>query len=124
MSYLYKITPDTISGNTIRSDHIVPVSPDNRIGVLAYRKYAYGDEQWGDGVQELWLHILEYQDEKGVTHQLNGWIASIHAGKKVATISEIIPAPPPPIPTSKQVTVDIEVEGYNPITLTGTLTPK
>ena len=123
MAYQFYITPDTTNGNTIRSDHIVPVSPDNRIGVLAYGRKAYGNEKWGDGSTALWLHVLEYEDLNGAIKPINGWIASIHNSKKVATITTI-GSVPPPLPGEKAVSVTVELDGYQTITLTGNMKPK
>jgi hypothetical protein len=123
MEYQFYITPDTTSGNTIRSDHTVPVSPDNRIGVLAFGRKAYGNEKWGDGTTALWLHVLEYEELDGERKPINGWIASIHKSKKVASIVSITGAPPP-FPGEKAVAVTIELEGYETLTLAGTVKPK
>jgi hypothetical protein len=123
MEYQFYITPDTTSGNTIRTDHVVPISPDNRIGVLAYGRKAYGNEKWGDGKTALWLHVLEYEELNGARQPIDGWIASIHNSKKVASIVPIAEVPPP-APGEKVITVSVNLDGYESITFAGTLKPK
>lgn len=100
MEYDYSLTPDMTNGNSIRTSHDVPVSPDNKIGALPYGKFAYGNETWGDGVTEYWLHVLEVDGAA-----IDGWIASIHNGKKIATIRQIGTTPPP----AGSPTVDVAV---------------
>ena len=101
--FLYKITPDKTAGNTVRSDHSVPVSGTNKIGSLAYGREAFGNERWGDGVIEDWLHVLLVD---GVA--MDGWIASIHNGGKVATIKAMSTLPPvePPAPGAVKEIID------------------
>ena len=116
MDYAFSISPDTANGNTIRSDHNVPMV-DNKIGALAFGKKAYGNEIWGDGTVERWLHILAYEDYSGNLLSLGGWIAEIHGGKKVATIVEIsLPSSNPVV----QVNADELNIAFSASTLTAT----
>ena len=94
-TYTYSITPDFGDGCSIRSGHDT-ASP--KIGTLGYKSLAYGNEL-SEAVNELWLHVLSPVD---------GWIASVHAGKKSATLATIGTVPTPP-PTGVTKTHYIEV---------------
>lgn len=94
--YAYSITPDFGDGCSIRGGHDTTFP---KIGTLGYRSLAYGNERYtADG--EDWLHILTPSD---------GWIASVHAGKKIATIATIGTVPPVTPPAGVTKTHDIEV---------------
>lgn len=96
----------------------------DKIGSLESRKmgrgdfiYTYQSELVTDGqtrasVNDQWIHVTELD---GVS--VDGWMAVKHLGKTEASISTL-----PPMDLT--VTFGVELEGYNPITLTGTLTPK
>ena len=79
--------------------------------------YTYQSELVTDGqtralVNDQWVHVTELD---GVA--VDGWIAVRHLGRSAVSISTL-----PPMDLT--VTFGVELEGYNPITLTGTLTPR
>lgn len=79
--------------------------------------YNYQSELVTDGqtrafVNDQWIHVTELDGAA-----VDGWIAIKHLGKADASITTL-----PPMDLT--VTFGVELEGYNPITLTGTLTPK
>ena len=79
--------------------------------------YTYQSELVTDGQtralsSDQWIHVTELN---GVV--VDGWMAVKHLGRSGASIST-----QPPMDLT--VTFGVELEGYNPITLTGTLTPK
>jgi hypothetical protein len=124
---VYEITPDKSAGCKIRKDHS---TASIQIESLAFGKRARGNLKWGDGIQELWLHITEFQNPQGAWNLIDGWIASKSAGSKIATITEVgVPDPDPnpdptPIPLDKPVSVTVELDGFSPLTLTGILKPQ
>lgn len=61
---------------------------------------------------DQWVHITELED-----NSIDGWTAIKHLGRSYAVVSQM--------PTGDlTVRFGVDLEGYNPITLTGTLTPK
>jgi hypothetical protein len=80
--------------------------------IYTYQSELVTDGQTRAAVNDQWIHITEL-DGVGV----DGWMAVKHLGRTEASISTL-----PPIDLT--VTFGIELEGYNPITLTGTLTPR
>ncbi len=111
-TYAYSITPDFGAGCSIRAGHDTTFA---KIGTLGYKALAYGNERYNpvDQTQEDWLHILTPMD---------GWIASIHAGKKIATIATIGTVPTPtPDPDDVTKTHDIEVFSDGSVKVDGNL---
>lgn len=83
----YKVTP-TGSYVNLRADHTTG-SAD--VGDLAAGQYAFGNEVWGDGIQELWLHALEVN---GIAKDC--WIAVKNQGTAFSTLTDLGPITPPP----------------------------
>lgn len=80
--------------------------------IYTYQSELVTDGQTRASVNDQWIHVTELD---GVT--VDGWLAIRHLGRSDASISTL-----PPMDLT--VTFGVELEGYNPITLTGTLTPK
>ena len=80
--------------------------------IYTYQSQLVTDEQTRASAGDQWVHATELN---GIP--VDGWIAVKHLGQSSAVVSIL---PPPDL----QVTFGVELEGYNPITLTGTLTPK
>jgi GH25 family lysozyme M1 (1,4-beta-N-acetylmuramidase) len=124
--YKYSITPLKSDGLRVRSDHYAVDSPiPNRIGSLAFGRFAFGDEKWIAPVSgtnykagDTWLRVKSVD---GVL--LDGWIAAIHNGVAYARIDIIGTEDPDPPPAGETV-VDIRVS-LSPITpgldVTGTI---
>lgn len=79
--------------------------------------YIYQTELMTDGqtralAGDQWLHVTELDGAA-----VDGWMAVMHLGESEASISALPPK-------DLSVTFGVDLEGYNPITLTGTLTPK
>jgi len=99
----YKITPIYTNGSAIRP---APNTNNTKIGTLSYGKYASGNEVFGDGTQEQWLHILEADG-----NPIDGWIAAKHAGKAYATLTQVSVPPTEPPAETPTVTVTLNVDG-------------
>jgi hypothetical protein len=80
--------------------------------IYTYLSELVTDGQTRASVNDQWLRVTELE---GMA--VDGWIAIKHLGKSDAVITTM-----PPMDLT--VTFGVELEGYNPITLTGTLTPK
>lgn len=80
--------------------------------IYTYQSQLVTDEQTRASAGDQWVHATELN---GVP--VDGWIALTHLGQASASVASL---PPPNL----QVTFGVELEGYNLITLTGTLTPK
>lgn len=79
--------------------------------------YTYPSQLVTDGqtrafVDDQWVHVTEMNGTV-----VDGWLAVRHLGQPAASVTSLPPR-------NLLVTFGVELEGYNPITLTGTLTPK
>ena len=63
-------------------------------------------------VGDQWMHVTELNGTP-----LDGWVAIRHLGRSYAAYSEVTGA-------SLDVSFGVDLEGFQPITLTGTLKPK
>ena len=80
--------------------------------IYTYQSKLETDEQTRAFVGDQWVHVTELD---GVA--VDGWIAVTHLGLPKASIAQLTTP-------DLLITFGVELEGYNPITLTGTLTPK
>ena len=76
-----------------------------------------------DGTQrgqtgDQWIHVTQLDGAP-----VDGWIAIKHLGRAYATYV-VIPDSPPPPSTGLDVSFNVDLDGYQPITLTGRLNPK
>ena len=79
--------------------------------IYTYQSALVTDDQVRSSVDDRWIHITELN---GIA--IDGWTALIHLGDSYAAATRL--------PGGElTVTFGVELEGYNPITLTGTLTP-
>jgi len=78
--YNYKISPTGDYVN-LRPNHDTSSPP---IRTISKNSTAYGNDVWGDGVNEYWLHVLEI-DGIGV----DGWAAAKHLGSNYANITSL-----------------------------------
>ena len=80
--------------------------------VYTYQNVLTTDGQARSAVGDQWVHLNQLD---GVL--IDGWTALVHLGESYATASTLPDG-------DLTVTFGVELEGYNPITLTGTLTPR
>lgn len=89
------ISSGTIGGSTMFNYQIIPTGeyvnlrPNHDTSQPAIRSIqktskAYGNEVWGDGINEYWLHVIEID---GIV--VNGWAASKSVAKTFATITKL-----------------------------------
>ncbi len=98
--YKYSVTPvSTLEYVNVRKGHSTGTAD---IGDLTAGISALGNELWGDGVNELWLHVLEVDGRP-----LDGWVAVRHLGKPYTILAEIIP-PESEIITLSSIEVDVD----------------
>jgi hypothetical protein len=80
--------------------------------IYRYQGVLTTDNQPRSAIDDQWVHLNQLD---GVP--TDGWTALIHLGESYATSSTL--------PDGElTVTFGVDLEGYNPITLTGTLTPE
>ena len=80
--------------------------------VFSYRSDLVIDDQMRALNGDQWVHLTELEG-----NSIDGWTAIQHLGRSYAHVSQM--------PTGDlTVRFGVELEGYNPITLTGTLTPR
>ncbi len=80
--------------------------------IYIYQSKLETDGQTRAFVNDQWVHVTELD---GVP--VNGWISITHLGRSKASISRLTT-------NDLVVTFGVELQGYSPIMLTGTLTPK
>lgn len=80
--------------------------------IYTYRSKLETDGQTKAFANDQWMHVTELD---GVP--VDGWISITHLGRSKASVSRLTT-------NDLVVTFGVELQGYNPITLTGTLTPK
>lgn len=103
------------SGPGVFYNRIASIEPgDNARGdfIHSYLSDLVIDGQTRATNGDQWIHVTELEG-----NSINGWTAIRHLGRAYASISQL---------PSGDLTVRfvVELEGYNPVTLTGTLTPK
>jgi hypothetical protein len=80
--------------------------------IFTYQTALTTDGRQRSAVNDQWVHLNQLD---GVA--IDGWTAIIHLGKPYAAAQRVTDA-------DLTVSFGVDLEGYNPITLTGTLTPR
>lgn len=112
--YKYSITPRGSDGLKVRLDHYVVDSPiPNKIGSLAFARFAFGDERWTEGGED-WLKVVSV-DGAAIT----GWIAAKHNGTQVGNITPLgDDGEEETGGDALEATVTVSSPGYKPQTVT------
>jgi Lyzozyme M1 (1,4-beta-N-acetylmuramidase) len=132
--YIFSITPLFPEGSSVRPE---PDTGNTKLTIgLPYGRFAYGnrritiaEDRFENNVQvnksgDIWLEVLEVN---GTALPAPAYIAQVHLGRQVATITQIgtIPTNPPPSPGDDIViTQTFASPGYISQTITTTLKPE
>jgi len=103
------------SGPAVIFNRIASMAPGNTAKadfIFTYQSELTTDGQTRAATNDQWVHITELNGAP-----VDGWTAIRHLGRSYASVS-------PASGAELLVTFGVELEGYNPITLTGTLTPR
>lgn len=95
-----------------RIDSLAPGNTAKGDFLFTYQSELTTDGQTRAVTNDQWVHVTELDGTP-----TDGWTAIRHLGRAYAAVS-------PANTAELLVTFGVELEGYNPITLTGTLTPR
>lgn len=105
MEYRYELTPIYTNGCSVRP---APNTDNTKHGTLAYGQRAKGNVLSGDGVNELWLRVLEVNGSPVLTES---WVAIIHEAQSVSRLTENPTGPTVPPTNPASVDLDVKVSG-------------
>ncbi|HEY5730463.1 MAG TPA: hypothetical protein VIS72_10460 [Anaerolineales bacterium] len=95
-----------------RTGYLAPGSKGRGDFIMTYQSPLTVEGSQRGQTGDQWMHVTELD---GVSQ--DGWIAIRHLGRSYASYAEVSG-------TTLEVSFGVDLDGYQPITLTGTLKPK